>query len=1041
MPFKGQEGVEWEPIVVPLAEGVDVNTRARLTSPTKLLSAQNMYFPRTGGPERRKGHTEYSVKTVNGEGPVPDDFLYGYGRFDSENPPLFSAFVGEVSDYSAAGPIRGVAKRDNEELVWDGWRLYRHTASGFQLQQPNKTNYYGSEENPTAYFPVARSTPIAKTENSQHYVDCADNGVIRVVAHREFVNDTMLIKVYDSATGSVRFTVLSDLDDPEYLRVVSCGAYVHVIISNISTEEIWKYTIHQDDNAEPTSFTLLASDAGPHFDVAKADEEKLLVCYLTNTGGIRSSYLKPNGTFYTNYSHAGYDLDIDAEVALSVGVDIHPLTDEFCVIFKTAAAQYARVFDAYSESVFDLVEVSTNAQCAKTVVVAAHLYNGTSYGPPEASVDVDSGIFYLYTDNTDNADRYIRMTTLCGEDLNNYNIRYNVNLVSRGFRVGNVPFIIACHPSPLQTTYLLLDNHLTPCGKFEYGTANNNTADPWCFSVNYVVSDNSWETYEFHCALMYKQRVVEVEGIFHEVSTKYLTLNFMPEFRRAQAGRALYVPGAQLSVYDGDRVYEDNYHVAPEVGAQSSNGAGSLTGGGTYFYRVYPCHKNAQGEEIRGPAVELEIELGALDDTVTLTGATIPTAIDGTYFLVFRNANTGTLWYLVSNRDPSSGDCPKNSYNSATWTFTDLANDTDILDNELDPANAENYLQKYSAPACEVIGYGKNRLWVAGGELSSGTVLPSRLFLENETPSFHLNLGHSIDRTSAPITAIGFISDYVVAFKEKVGYIIQGDPADNVSLGDTLASQLLLADTGCVSHNSLVRIGQGLCFQSEGGIRLVEAAGNARSVGTDVDPLTTYVVDAVIDTDNRLIKFYQAERTLVLDYEGGQWTTWTVGTLSAADGLVAYNDTLWKEDDVYTDGDRAYTSSFRTANIGPALGGVHRFRRVIGIGETDANYRITCRAYYDDSQDFSEEWTWDSEGDLTDATWGSGTWGSGFWGDATGTLLYARDSLWRWRHRLARQKASCISIEVIYTGSGKGPVHTALGFEVGRKAGFDRRAH
>jgi hypothetical protein len=197
----------------------------------------------------------------------------------------------------------------------------------------------------------------------------------------------------------------------------------------------------------------------------------------------------------------------------------------------------------------------------------------------------------------------------------------------------------------------------------------------------------------------------------------------------------------------------------------------------------------------------------------------------------------------------------------------------------------------------------------------------------------------------------------------------------------------------------------------------------------------------VLDTDNRLIKFYQEDVTLVYDYEGGEWTTWTVPAVSAAEGLVAYNDRLWKEDDVYTDGDRTYVFKIRSGNIGPSLGGVHRFRRVIGLGEADQNYTITCRAYYDDSADFAEEWTWDSSDDLNTSTWGGATWGAGFWGDASGTLLYARDNLWRWRHRLARQKASCISIEIIYNGPDKGPVHTALGFEIGRKGGLDRLAH
>jgi hypothetical protein len=462
---------------------------------------------------------------------------------------------------------------------------------------------------------------------------------------------------------------------------------------------------------------------------------------------------------------------------------------------------------------------------------------------------------------------------------------------------------------------------------------------------------------------------------------------------------------------------------------------------GTYSYRIYPVYKNSQGEEVRGPAITTpDVTVSGANNSVEISIPSVPTRRDFSYFLVYRRTATGTVYYLVSDRDPASSNCPNNYPTVFSLTFVDTLADSDITSRELDPANAAGYLLDYSAPSCEVIGFGKNRLWVAGGEITSGAVLPSKLFLENESPSFNANLQINVESKVDPVTALGFVSDFCVVFKETSGYILSGDPADNTSLGDTITSQLLLADAGCVSHNSVVRLTDGLLFQSSGGIKLVGPGGGVSYVGAEVASITSYITDAVLDTDNRLVKFFQSSQdSLVFDYESGQWTTWTVRPVSASRNIITKNNKLLVESDSYTDDGANYLFSIRSANIGPTLGGFHRVRRVGAVGESDQNYTITVRTYLDENRDYSEQWDWNSSTDLNNSTWGSGTWGSGFWGDSSGTDLYARDSVWRWRHRCAKQKCSCISVEIEYNGPDKGPVHTALIFELGRKSGLDRR--
>jgi hypothetical protein len=86
-----------------------------------------------------------------------------------------------------------------------------------------------------------------------------------------------------------------------------------------------------------------------------------------------------------------------------------------------------------------------------------------------------------------------------------------------------------------------------------------------------------------------------------------------------------------------------------------------------------------------------------------------------------------------------------------------------------------------------------------------------------------------------------------------------------------------------------------------------------------------------------------------------------------------------------------------------------------------------------------ESFTWNPDDDLNTSLWGDATWGAGLWGDASaGIIDQLHDTAWRFRSRLARQKCSCISIELVYTGNQLGPVPTAVLLEIGSKSGIDR---
>src|SRR5690348_10553760 len=52
-----------ETVAIPFTSGIKPNTRARLLDPEKLLVAQNCYYQLSEGPQKRNGHTGYTVRT------------------------------------------------------------------------------------------------------------------------------------------------------------------------------------------------------------------------------------------------------------------------------------------------------------------------------------------------------------------------------------------------------------------------------------------------------------------------------------------------------------------------------------------------------------------------------------------------------------------------------------------------------------------------------------------------------------------------------------------------------------------------------------------------------------------------------------------------------------------------------------------------------------------------------------------------------------------------------------------------------------------
>lgn len=996
--------LELETFAIPVTQGINVTAPARLLQPAALLEAQNSKFLRGGGAQKRRGHVaskarankpippglpsptfdapDISAPYTNQE--FPDGWVFGFGVGNRGAEPDVAL---PTSDHPTIGLSFGSAQRDNETVMWDGHRLVSRSPG----QNPGALL-------PTfnAVMPAYRSSVIAKSNLAQAESSAADTGRIRVAAWK--TGTTLYYTVIDSKSGATIVPATDlEFDNVGPIRVICVGQWVH-IVAHDSDDLLHRHSVFAETPRSLTSASL--GDCIGHYDLYKNNDNEWMV--LRNTDGTELELTWHYASGQQNTQNFSTLNPVVTANPFAVAVCSHPQGDRFAVVWRGDSggdkAVLGQVYEAdgtgLGETVLQIIDV-TDLEKPVTVV--------PKY---EYSADTDSELFNAFFD-------YVGVDTSGGFAIRRFDesslvfskTQYHLYLASTAIRIGDRSLVWAGHTSTLQSSWFLLDESLGPVGRAEYITANVNTSDPRSISQINFQDENPTA---FHGALDYRIRVASDPGtigtnppvVYADPSLKFYEVDVLPPLRAAQAGRSLYFAGAQVWSYDGLELVEAGFHLAPELpSAPTASGSGSGLSAGTYTYRVDLCSRNAFNEEHRSASFYTSPVVTTSGQEVTLTINTCLTRRDNSYFLIYRNQANGTQWYLISSRDPSSADFVENDLTVDSFTYIDDGSITDaeLVSQEPHPANGGfGYIDTFTAPPCEIIASGHDRLWVAGGELAPGQVLPSRLFIPTETPGFHLGLVVQVDRYAEPITAIGFVGETRAYFRRTQTYVHQGEGPDNSSRGFWEPVRLAYADVGAVGPESLGLITQGLLFQSPAGIRLISAGGGLTPIGTPVDSLakTLDIRATLVCGDDQEVRFYHDDGTLVFNYQYGVWSTWTC----AARGATRHPDTglallvspdafFWAETEgAWLDNGHPYKHRIRFAWLRKGdLMDFQRIRRIGALGETDMTkeHSIHVDVYYDE-RDFAEEtfdWSYPDPNTQNTDEFGAATFGAGAFGD------------------------------------------------------------
>lgn len=404
--------------------------------------------------------------------------------------------------------------------------------------------------------------------------------------------------------------------------------------------------------------------------------------------------------------------------------------------------------------------------------------------------------------------------------------------------------------------------------------------------------------------------------------------------RVSRIGRTLYIAAGEILQYDGVQLTETGFHFYPFAFDMLKAGTGSVATG-TYAYKLTARWVNAQGESERSTTATI--------GTATMTGgpagftmgqaiplsashkiqATNPIAIE--VWRTTANPTADNPFFLATSNDPNNLTNP-NKYipNEPTSTFMpavawrDELADAGLSVREVNPENG-TILEVLSPPAASIIFSTDTRVFLGGVAGDADSVWYSRQRQINEIASFNDALTIPIPPEGGVITALAFLNETLVVFREAAVYAVPGVGFDNAGQGQNFGpANRLSSDVGAISAESVALTPAGLIFKSRKGWYVLKRSWEAAYIGANAAEFDDDTVLAVhVVESQHHVRILTNARLILWDYistgEGaptGQWAEWTI-----SDGLHA---TMWRGQYVYlsTTGPRVESATYTGVTYG-----------------------------------------------------------------------------------------------------------------------------
>lgn len=805
-------------INIPFGQGLDTKTDPNQVAPGKMLSLTNAVFNK--GPLLMKRN--------------------GFGYLTTPPSTLINTLA---------------TLKDN--LVALGTNLYSYNSSSNIWTNQGSAQSIG-----------LNVTPVVRTSASQSNSDMAiaANG-LTCVAYTEGSNS--YYSVVDSTNGQ---SVVSHVALPSTSvmpRVNILGNYfVVTFLATVTGTPHLQYVAIPSTNptnpkaAADISNTVHSLNSG--YDALVVNNNLYVTYYASDVGGaVRTRALS------ASFVLSGTELVISSKKADFVSLTVNSSNNNiYASIWDSATG------DGYSFSFnINLVIIQSAIKTINSTTIV-HLSSIVQNNVLQLFYEVSN----IYS-GTAIASDYIMTNTLTGSTVGTAStLIRSVGLASKAFVAEDgICYMLVVYGGTYQPTYFLINSTGALLAKVAYTNGVNYLNDQILPSVT-SLNSKYYTSYLIKDLLQSVSKEVNtaIPNIYTQTGVNILELDVLSNIASsAEIANTLNITGGFLQMYDGVKPVEQNFHVWPEDITATADATVSTITAQLYNYAVCYEWTDAQGNLHRSapsvpvsftPVANTSIKLQI--PTLRLTNKT------NVRIMIYRWSTAQPVFYQV-NPIPNA---TSNDTTVDTITYIDSKADSAILGNTIlyttggviedTGAPSFNHVALYKSRLFGIDAEDPNTLWFSKQVISGTPVEMSNLLTVYVAPTT------GAQGSSGPCTALSAMDDKLIIFKRDSIYYVSGTGPDNTGANNDFTDAVFISSTaGCDNKRSIVMTPNGLMFQSDKGIWMLQRNLATSYIGAAVEAYNNDpVVSALNIPGTNQVRFtLESGTTLMYDYYYDQW--------------------------------------------------------------------------------------------------------------------------------------------------------------------------
>ena len=450
-----------------------------------------------------------------------------------------------------------------------------------------------------------------------------------------------------------------------------------------------------------------------------------------------------------------------------------------------------------------------------------------------------------YTFSAQRTDYIQKITrTLAGVTSGPTVIHRDVGLGSEAFIYNDVLYFLGTQDGTNQPTYFLIDEDGNEVAKLAYSNGAG-------YITTQVLPAISIAGNIVSVAYLYKTLVIPVNksqgvsapnGVYAQIGGNLVTFDMSRQnVETEELAQTLTVSGGFVWMYDTVQPVELGFHMWPdEIVATQSNSTGTLSNQ-QYYYQVTYEWTDGQGNIHRSaPSIPVGVNLTAPNDTITLN---IPTlrftakdSVNQVRIVIYRWSQAQQIYYQVT----SIASPLLNNSSVDSVQYIDTQADSSIIGNNIIYTTG-GVVENIAPPATSAITTYTNRLFIVSDE-DRNTIWYSKQVLASTPVEFSDFFTIYVAPTStaqgdpSQITTIAAMDDKLIIFKRNTIYYVTGNGPDITGANNDFSDPVFITSTvGCTNPNSIVYTPQGIFFQSNKGIWLLNRNLTTEYIGAPVE--------------------------------------------------------------------------------------------------------------------------------------------------------------------------------------------------------------